>query len=251
MEGQVSWRDMTRVGQACALAQHLDQAVADDATRLLKGLQMAEMLVDLHMDSETVVAGILYEYVEAARYDLEEVRRKFGETSANLIEGVLRIGATSALKLTRSETVLGAQRDQLDNVRSMLVALVDDVRVAVVKLAERTCTLRAAKAAELDLKRRLAREASEVWAPLANRLGIWEVKWELEDLALRYLEPHAYQTIARLLEERRVEREAFVDDVIATLKAQLSAAGIDAEVHGRAKHIFSIFRKMRNKGVGF
>lgn len=253
LQSQTAWEDMTCVGQACAVVQNVDvgQAQAGHRPRLVKGLQVAEMLADLHMDSDTVVAGILYGCVDEGNYSLDEVRRSFGEPTANLIEGVLRISTTSGLKLTRSRTLLGAQRDQLDNVRNMLVALVDDVRVAVVKLVERVSTLRDAKNAEAELKERLAREATEVWAPLANRLGIWEVKWELEDLALRYLEPTAYKNIARLLEERRVERQAFVDGVIARIERELSDANIDAEVHGRAKHIYGIFRKMRNKGIGF
>ncbi|MEE9255351.1 MAG: bifunctional (p)ppGpp synthetase/guanosine-3',5'-bis(diphosphate) 3'-pyrophosphohydrolase, partial [Pseudomonadales bacterium] len=253
VQAQVSRAEVSRVGEACAQVQMADPGRSDveHPNSLVMGLQMAQMLVDLDMDADTVVVGILYRAVSEGKYSLDSVRRNFGDGIASLIECVERMGATSLLKLTRSQTVLGAQRDQLDNVRNMLVALVDDVRVAVVKLVERVCTLRGVKNENHDLKQRLAREASEVWAPLANRLGIWDVKWELEDLALRYLEPYAYKNIARLLEERRVEREVFVDNVIVTLGDQLSDAGIDAEVHGRAKHIYGIFRKMRSKGVGF
>ena len=253
LQEQVSRAEVSRLSEACAQVQMADPGRADleHPNSLVMGLQMAQMLVDLDMDADTVVVGVLYRAVSEGKYSLDSVRRNFGDGIANLIEGVVRMEATSLLKLTRSQTVLGSQRDQLDNVRNMLVALVDDVRVAVVKLVERACTLRGVKKENHDLKQRLAREATEVWAPLANRLGIWDVKWELEDLALRYLEPYAYKNIARLLEERRVEREAFVDNVIVTLGDQLLDAGIDAEVHGRAKHIYGIFRKMRSKGVGF
>lgn len=253
LHDQVPSGAMARLGEACAQVQAVEsgRVEAEQTDTLVMGLQIAEMLADLHMDPDTVVAGILYRAVREAKCDLNTVRTHFGDGVADLIEGVVRMGATSVLKLTRSHTVLGAPRDQLDNVRNMLVALVDDVRVAVVKLVERTCILRAVKSEEQQLKQRLGREAMEVWAPLANRLGIWDVKWELEDLALRYLEPYAYKNIARLLEERREAREAFVNGVIATIERELRAADIKAEVHGRAKHIYSIFRKMRTKGVGF
>jgi GTP pyrophosphokinase len=141
-------------------------------------------------------------------------------------------------------------RDQVDNVRRMLVSLIDDARIAVLKLAERVVALRLAKTGSEDRQQRIAREAHLIFAPLANRLGIWQLKWELEDLALRYLEPDVYMSIARQLDGRRGEREEQVSQIVALLEDKLRERNVDATVSGRAKHIFSIFRKMRSKHVG-
>ena len=132
----------------------------------------------------------------------------------------------------------------------MLVSMVDDARVAVLKLAERVVALRAAKMSSVERQQRIAQEAHQVFAPLANRLGVWQLKWELEDLALRYLAPDVYRAIAKQLKGRRAEREKEIQDIVAVMEARLTERHIDARVYGRAKHIFSIWRKMRSKKVG-
>jgi len=133
----------------------------------------------------------------------------------------------------------------------MLVAMVDDVRVALIKLAERTCAIRAVKSAPVERRQKVAREVSEVYAPLAHRLGIGHIKWELEDLAFRYLQPFDYKYIAKLLDERRIDRQAYIDNVLDILHGALGEEGIKAEIYGRAKHIYSIWRKMHRKKIGF
>src|SRR5690606_29954663 len=150
------------------------------------------------------------------------------------------------------ERVLGHEAEvQAERIRKMLVAMVDDVRVALIKLAERTCAIRWVKAAGLARRRQVAREVADIYAPLAHRLGIGHIKWELEDLSFRYLEPDEYKRIAKLLDERRLARQEYIDNMLALLRTELVGAGIDGEVTGRAKHIYSIWRKMKRKGIEF
>jgi GTP pyrophosphokinase len=139
----------------------------------------------------------------------------------------------------------------MENVRKMLLAMVDDVRVALIKLAERTCAIRAVKTASDEKRRRVAREVFDIYAPLAHRLGIGQLKWELEDLSFRYLQPENYKRIASLIDERRVDRERFITEVTEELRRQFNRAGIDAEINGRAKSIYSIWRKMQRKQLDF
>lgn len=137
----------------------------------------------------------------------------------------------------------------MENLRKMLVAMVDDVRVALIKLAERTCAIRAVKNADEEKRHRVAREVFDIYAPLAHRLGIGHIKWELEDLSFRYLEPDQYKQIAKLLHERRLDREQYIANVMSQLKEALAATGVQADLSGRAKHIYSIWRKMQRKGL--
>lgn len=215
------------------------------------GLEMADILADLRVDEDGLVAAVLYRVVREQQLPLAEVAAGFGADVAHLIEGVLRMAAVSALQLTPSPRLLGNADEQIENVRKMLVAMVDDVRVALLKLAERTCVIRAVKTASPERQERVAREVADVYAPLAHRLGIGQLRWELEDLAFRYLEPEAYRRIAALLKERREARQAYIDAVIAALQKELQAASIDAVIQGRPKHIYSIWRKMQHKGVDF
>ncbi len=162
------------------------------------------------------------------------------------------MASVSALQSLSEERVLGrAAEVQVENLRKMLVAIIDDVRVALVKIAERTCAIRAVKNAPEEKRRRVAHEIMSVYAPLAHRLGIGHLKWELEDLAFRYLEADAYKHIARLLDERRLDRQQFITQARTQLGDALQEAGIQTEITGRAKHIYSIWRKMRAKGIGF
>lgn len=216
------------------------------------GLEMATILSELDLDVETLVAAILYRAVREERLPLAQVVQAFGSGVATLIEGVLRMASVSALQSLSEEKVLGrAAEVQVENLRKMLVAIIDDVRVALVKIAERTCAIRAAKNAPEEKRRRVAREVMSVYAPLAHRLGIGHLKWELEDLAFRYLEVDAYKHIARLLDERRVDRERFIAQAKVQLEQALQQASIKTEISGRVKHIYSIWRKMRTKGIGF
>ncbi len=215
----------------------------------LTGLDMAQILVELHVDPDCLVATVLYRAVREERVSLERVEQCFGGSVTRLLRGVLRMVAIGELPLNLDRPVLGQAHGQKDNVRKMLIALVDDVRVALIKLAERTCALRAVKNDER--RRQVAQEVFDVYAPLAHRLGIGQLKWELEDLSFRYLYPDAYRKIARLLDGKRLERDQFIQRVTEDLSQLLHQAGIRFEIGGRAKHIYSIWRKMQRKGIGF
>ncbi|WP_426417304.1 GTP diphosphokinase [Aestuariirhabdus sp. LZHN29] len=215
------------------------------------GLEMAEILAELNLDQESLIAAILYRAVREEKLTLDQVEQRFGTTVEKLIRGVLGMAAISAIQTPGRGSVLGQEQGQLENVRKMLVSIIDDVRVALIKLAERTCAIRAVKNLDKDKRLRLAREVFEIYAPLAHRLGIGHIKWELEDLSFRYLKPQDYKKIAKLLDERRLDRQQYIDDVMRQLKESLAEVGIDAEISGRAKHIYSIWRKMRRKGIDF
>ncbi len=217
------------------------------------GLEMAEILAGLQLDKDTLAAAILYRSLRENKYSPQAVEKNFGATTAKLIEGVRRMAAISNLSNHSGDKVLGQpSMEQSDNVRKMLVGMVDDVRVALIKLAERTCAIRAVKKSPIEKRQRIAREVSEIYAPLAHRLGIGHIKWELEDLSFRYLQPYDYKYIAKLLDERRLDRQTYIEGVIAMLKNALADENIKAlDINGRAKHIYSIWRKMKRKGIGF
>jgi GTP pyrophosphokinase len=223
----------------------------EDYSRFLTGLEMAEILTDLSLDEKTLVAAIIYRSVRDGVVSLEEVEAKFSKEVKTLVEGVLQMAAiASSEAYLEQKKVLGSNQAQPDHVRKMLVAMVDDVRVALIKLSERTCAIRAVKNNE-QRRYKVAKEVFEVYAPLAHRLGIGHIKWELEDLSFRYLEPDSYKRIAKQLDERRLDRQQFIDDVIARLEQELKDANIEGEVFGRAKHIYSIWRKMQRKKIDF
>ncbi|HNI37859.1 MAG TPA: RelA/SpoT family protein, partial [Pseudomonadales bacterium] len=243
---------------ACLASRNAEQTRSESDKRWQEtscfrtGLEMADILGELNLDAETLVAAILYRAVREERIPLTDIAQTFGAEVATLIEGVLRMASVSAIQSLGDENVLGRNANvQVENLRKMLVAIIDDVRVALVKIAERTCAIRAVKNASEEKRRRVAREVMKIYAPLAHRLGIGHLKWELEDLAFRYLEPDAYRHIARLLDERRVDRQRFIAAAKIQLETALQQAGIAPDITGRAKHIYSIWRKMRNRGIGF
>lgn len=216
------------------------------------GLEMAEILADLQLDQDALVAAILYRAVRENKITLSEIQTGFGDTVAKLVKGVLRMAAISYQRNENEDRVLGNQAEvQAEKIRKMLVAMVDDVRVALIKLAERTCAIRAVKTAVAQRRRQVAREVADIYAPLAHRLGIGHIKWELEDLSFRYLEPEEYKQIAKLLDERRLDRQVYIDNMLAILRGELQGAAINGEVSGRAKHIYSIWRKMKRKDIPF
>ena len=241
-------------------ALHLAKQVSDDAIvnqtywsvdSIQMGLEMAQILMDLRLDTESLVAAVLYRAVREGRLPLHKVERDYGATVAKLIEGVLRMAAISAIQASTDQMVLGQRQAQVENLRKMLVAMIDDVRVALIKLAERTSAIRAVKDAPPERRKKVAEEVFNIYAPLAHRLGIGHLKWELEDLAFRYLQPTAYKKIARLLDEKRMARQDFIDDVVHKLRDELLQSGIRCDVYGRAKHIYSIWRKMNRKNLDF
>jgi len=216
------------------------------------GLEMAEILADLQLDQDALVAAILYRAVREQKLSLIDVQAQFGDTVSKLVKGVLRMAAISYQRNEHEDRVLGSQAaEQAEKIRKMLVSMVDDVRVALIKLAERTCAIRAVKNVEPDRRRQVSREVADIYAPLAHRLGIGHIKWELEDLSFRFLQPDDYKRIAKLLDERRLARQEYIDNLLNRIRSELKKAGIEGAVGGRAKHIYSIWRKMQRKGIPF
>jgi GTP pyrophosphokinase len=212
-------------------------------------LGLARSVAQLRLDADTLAAGILFA-VPAYLPDAEEkLTQSFGATVAALVSGIDRL---NRLRVVTRAAALGRDAaPQAEVLRKMLLAMVEDLRVVLLRLASRTQTLRwLARAPEAD-RARVARETLDIYAPLANRLGVWQLKWELEDLSFRYLEPELYKRIAGMLEERRSERERFVEQAIAELADELARAGVRAEVTGRPKHLYSIYSKMRAKSLDF
>jgi len=229
----------------CAAA---GEARGADGERLAdRALGTATILAGLKLDPDSIAAALLAPLPALGAFDAEAIAAAHGAEVAALVAGVARMSDIRALPAGVDTAERAAQAE---NLRKMLLAMVEDIRVVLIKLAERTQALRFLMSGDEVARRQAAREVSDLFAPLANRLGVWQLKWELEDLALRALEPVVYKEIARALDERRLDRQRYIDDVIDALSRALRAEGIDADVSGRPKHITSIWNKMRRKGVG-
>lgn len=258
IEGLLEQTDIAEpevIRRAIQLAKYYaDEAIINrtywtiDCSRM--GLEMAQILAELKLDQDSICAAILYRAVREGRLSLQKVEAEFGKTVTGLIEGVLKMAAISAIQSQSDDIVLG-QDGQVDHLRKMLVAMIDDVRVALIKLAERTSAIRAVKDAPQDKRMKVAKEVHNIYAPLAHRLGIGHIKWELEDLSFRYLEPYAYKKIAKLLDEKRLDRQKYIEEVIGKLSHEVERMGIESDINGRVKHIYSIWKKMQRKKVDF
>ncbi|HET9045657.1 MAG TPA: HD domain-containing protein, partial [Casimicrobiaceae bacterium] len=223
-----------------------DARMPEGESALDRAVGAATILAALELDRDSVTAALLMPLAVADAFDAEAIGGKFGADVATLVAGVSRMSSIRASAVT-------PQADhgvQAENLRKMLLAMVEDIRVVLVKLAERTQALRYLMSADERLRKETAREVMELFAPLANRLGVWQLKWELEDLSLRALEPDEYKRIAKLLDERRLDRQRYIEDVIDRLARELANAGIKAEITGRPKHIYSIWSKLRRKQAG-
>ncbi|WP_446892794.1 RelA/SpoT family protein [Acinetobacter sp. NS4_7] len=236
------------------LKKELETDVSHSSHTLYTGIEMANILAHLHVDEDTLSAAVLYRSVRENVLKLDEVREKFGEAVYGLIKGTLSMGKLSELieKNKRLEDHFNNnQREHLTGIYKMLISMTEDVRVVLIKLAERTYSLRELATASKERQERVAREILTIYSPLAHRLGIAQLKWELEDLAFRYLAPDRYKEIATLLNEKRLERENYIQNVIEQLRTELGNNGIHAEISGRVKHIYSIYRKMKSKNLSF
>lgn len=220
---------------------------------LQQGLAMAEALYNMQMDADTLAAALLYPSVEYADLHLEDITEQINPTIAELIQGVKQMEATRLLHRQSSHIQRDrSERSQIDSLRKMLLAMVQDVRVVLIKLAEYIYILRHAKHLTPARQVEVAQEVMDIYAPLANRLGVGQLKWELEDLSFRYLQADTYKQIAKFVDQRRVEREKYIEGVISTLRQAVKSAGITtANFSGRAKHIYSIYRKMKKKDVDY
>ncbi|MDB6099563.1 MAG: hypothetical protein JWN58_2266 [Gammaproteobacteria bacterium] len=212
-------------------------------------LDVAEIVHTLDADDDVVMAAMIQPLLDAGLLNRESAVKQFGEEAGRLAHALSQLGQFGLpVDWTPEQGLEAAQAEAL---RKMLLAVVGDVRLVVVKLAEQLQTMRMAKSLGAARQRKLAIETREVYAPLANRLGVWQVKWELEDLAFRYLEPLQYKHIASALKSRRSEREHYIDELKELLQNAMRLAGVDARIDGRPKHIFSIWRKMQVKQLAF
>ncbi|MCW8824913.1 MAG: GTP diphosphokinase [Gammaproteobacteria bacterium] len=219
---------------------------ADPDADLEHGMEVGSILSGLHLSHDLICAAVLYDVVANELVTTAEIEDELGKGVVAIIEGVQRMNALGILKegFDRSNS-------SAESLRKLLLAMADDIRVVLIMLAERLYLMRNIKGFDEVDRRKVARETMELYAPLANRLGIWHLKWELEDLAFRYTDPLTYKQIAHFLDERRVDRQEYIDSLIEILKERLEQDGIEADIKGRPKHIFSIWKKMQRKGVGF
>ena len=241
------FQDLEMIRNACSLSQLAghDHATETGASCLQQGLAMADVLADLEVDQETLAAAIIFESVHYAELSIDDVEEQLGTNIARLVKGVKKMGVLSNVQ---SLDKYPQNKHQLDNVRKMLLAMVDDVRVVLIKLADRLCALRSSSPMPAAMRHQIATEAMEIYAPLANRLGIGAIKWEMEDLAFRYLHPDDYKAIAKGLKAKRLDRDRYVNLIVDELNQHIKTMGVEHfAVYGRSKHIHSIFRKMNVK----
>jgi GTP pyrophosphokinase len=246
--------DAGRLRRAGELAQSMyaDKQLGTGELALEHALGLATSLAALRVDAETRIAGILFAAPQYLADSDDKLAADFGPAVAGLVGGIAKLNRLRVVTRSLAGQEGGAAHSsQAEVLRKMLLAMVEDIRVVLLRLASRTQTLRFMSRASDELRRPYAQETLDIYAPLANRLGVWQLKWELEDYAFRYLEPGLYKKIASMLDEKRVERERFIADAVAALEAELRAAGVHAEVAGRPKHIYSIYNKMRGKNLDF
>ena len=211
-------------------------------------VQTATFLADLHLDATTLTAALLHDVMEDCDVPFKELEKDFGQEVATLVDGVTKLGKLDLMSSEeeKSEQLVSSidHHNQAASLRKMLVAMAEDIRVVLIKLADRLHNMRTLKAHPPGKRRAIAKETLDIYAPLAHRLGIWEIKWRLEDLAFRYQNPTKYREISRLIAAKRDERESYIAQVKDILKGQLEKAGIEAEVSGRPKSIYSIYQKV-------
>ncbi|MDO8567408.1 MAG: bifunctional (p)ppGpp synthetase/guanosine-3',5'-bis(diphosphate) 3'-pyrophosphohydrolase [Dehalococcoidales bacterium] len=217
---------------------HLGQVRKSGEPYLEHPLETALILAELQLDASSVAAALLHDIVEESAISVSTIEQRFGKEIAKLVDGVTKLGKVS---LTSE---MAARAGHAENLRKMLVAMAEDLRVVFIKLADRLHNMRTLDALAPEKQRTIAQETLEIYAPLAHRLGIWELKWQLEDLSFRTLEPEKYRRLARLVIGRRTQRESFIAEAMDIVKREFEKAGLKAEVSGRPKHIYSIHQKM-------
>ena len=224
-----------------ALKSHEGQVRKSGEPYVEHPLQVALILVELQLDAGTLAAALLHDVPENCGIPVSEIEAKFGADIAKLVDGTTKLGKFS---WQAPDKGAAARQQQAENLRKMLVAMAEDLRVVFIKLADRLHNMLTLDALSPERRRGIAQETLEIYAPLAHRLGIWELKWQLEDLSFRYLESRKYRQIASLVTARRAQRESFIARVIQILRTEFAQLGIKAEISGRPKHIYSIYRKM-------
>jgi len=232
-------RELIRRAFLFSQVAHDGQMRMSGAPYLTHCVETARILAELHLDSETIAGGLLHDIVEDTSVGLDEVRHEFGDEVANIVDGVTHISEMS---------FESPEKQQMENYRKMLLSMAKDVRVILIKIADRLHNMRTLQYLPDEDRVRISNETLDVFAPLAHRLGIARVKWELEDLALKYIDPDAYEFLSTQIAKSRKERELYIEELKGPLLEKLKENGIDAEVEGRAKHFFSIYMKMQNQG---
>lgn len=240
IEANVKGADIELIKKAYnfAFEAHKEQKRESGEPYIMHPVNVAMILSELGMDSNTIIAGLLHDVIEDTHYTYNDVAEKFNKEVANLVDGVTKLGK---IKYKSKE------EQQADNVRKMLLAMAKDIRVIIIKLADRLHNMRTLKFMPVNKQKSKAQETLDIFAPLANRLGMSKIKWELEDLCLRYLHPDDYYDLVHQIAEKRVEREEYISKIIAQLNENLAKANIECDIEGRPKHFYSIYRKMVNK----
>jgi GTP pyrophosphokinase len=230
--------DMIEKAYSFAESAHKMQKRESGEPYIIHPVSVAVILSELGMDTSTIIAGLLHDVVEDTDYTYEDIVKIFNEEIANLVNGVTKLGKIEYK--TKEE-------QQADNVRKMLLAMAKDIRVIIIKLADRLHNMRTLKYMPKEKQKGKAQETLDIYAPLAHRLGMSKIKWELEDLSFRYLHEEEYYQLVKEISEKRVERESYISEIISDLNRKLEASGIDSDIDGRPKHFYSIYRKMVNK----
>ena len=238
---------------AAAERAHAGQTRKSSEPYIQHPLAVAFLLADVGMDPDTIAAGLLHDVVEDSDLDLERLQQEFGPHVTSLVDGVTKLEQIEQKQIDRFSQKSEELRDEQESesLRKMFIAMAEDIRVVIIKLADRLHNMRTLAPLSPERRKTFARETLEIFAPLANRLGVWQWKWELEDLSLYHLDLTTYAEIATLITERRPEREANVQRHIEILERRLAEENIAAEITGRPKHIYSIYHKMQRKGVPF
>jgi len=233
---------MVRQAYERAASAHTGQRRLSGEAYVNHPLEVAAILADLELDAETIAAALLHDTVEDTALTSEEVEKEFGSEVAKLVDGVTKLGRIAL----RSD-----QQQQAENIRKMMVAMAEDLRVVLIKLADRLHNMRTLDPLPEVKRRKISRETLDIYAPLAHRLGIGQIKWELEDLAFRNLEPEAFEDVVKRIARKRHDREALVSDLREILARELEKVGIQAEITGRPKHIYSVWQKMTRENKDF
>ncbi|HET6497963.1 MAG TPA: bifunctional (p)ppGpp synthetase/guanosine-3',5'-bis(diphosphate) 3'-pyrophosphohydrolase [Coriobacteriia bacterium] len=236
--------DLTGLDEAYhfAYAAHEGQSRKSGEPFFKHPIDVCLILAELHLDTATLKAALLHDVVEDSPYGLVEIRERFGDEVAGLVDGVTKLGRIEFESLSEAQS---------QNLRKMLIAMAKDIRVILIKLADRLHNMRTLSALPPERRRDKAIETMEIYAPLAHRLGISSMKWELEDLSFYYLEPRKFHQVQKMVAESRAAREAYLSEVIDQLQSELRAIGVEAEISGRPKHLYSIHQKMSQKGKDF
>ena len=253
LSGIYTAEELVLLRQACEFAAQLyiGQNEMTGMPLLQHALGTASILCGMRMDCDAIAASLLHAAPDCLADSGTVLLGRFGRKVAALVEGISKVERIRLFSQPPEAKKNTDAAQQIESLRKMLLAMVEDIRVVIIKLAERTHTLRCLSGANPEQQRRIAQETQNIYAPLANQLGVWQLKWEMEDLSVRYLEPALYKKVAGLLDERRLDRERYIAQITAAIRQALNEAGIAAEVSGRPKHICSIINKMKKKRLEF